>query len=99
MKKIFDRKTIMVVFFLIFLFAPIKEGYRYFFLAGIPLYVAITNIIVIRNQLFLNEENLKYKKLEEGYGPKKAFLIYLILLVLMPIILGALFVISGIKLL
>mgnify|MGYP000047143117 CR=1 FL=1 len=98
MKKI-DRKMIMVIFFLVFLFAPINEGYRYFFLAGVPLFIAISNIVVIRNQLFLNEDNPKYKLLEEKYGTKKAFLIFGLMLILMPIILGVLFIISGIKLL
>ncbi len=98
MKKI-DRKMVMVVFILIFLFAPINEGYRYFFLAAVPLFIAISNIVVIRNQLFLNEDNPKYKLLEEKYGTKKAFLIFGIMLILMPVILGALFIISGIKLL
>lgn len=64
MKK-FDRKIIMILFFLVFLFAPIKEGYRYFFLAGIPLYVAVTNIIVIKNQILLNVDNAKYTMLEK----------------------------------
>ncbi len=72
MKKI-DRKMIIVIFFLVFLFAPINKGYRYFFLAGVPLFIAVSNIVVIRNQLFLNEDNPKYKLLEEKYETKKLF--------------------------
>ncbi|NCC81140.1 MAG: hypothetical protein EOM04_02580 [Clostridia bacterium] len=98
MKKV-DRKIIIVIFFLIFLFAPINEGYRYFFLAAVPLFIAISNIVVIRNQLFLNEDSPKYQLLEENYGTKKAFLIFGIMLILIPIILGVLFIISGLKLL
>lgn len=98
MKKI-DHKLIMVLFFLLFLFAPIQQGYRYFFLALIPFYLALNNIIIIKNQLLLNLENKKYKSFEDKFGPKKGFLLYFILLILMPIVLGALFIINGIKLL
>ena len=98
MKKL-DTKWIMVIIFLLILFAPVKEGYRYFMLALLPFYIAIGNIILIRNLLLYNIENPKFKKMEESYGTKKAFLLFTLILIIIPILLGGLFIVSGIRIL
>lgn len=98
MKKL-DPKLIMVIVFVLILVAPIKEGYRYFMLALFPFYIAISNIVILRNLLLYNEENLKFKRMEENYGTKKAFLLFSLLLIIMPILLGGLLIVSGIRIL
>lgn len=94
-----DRKKIMAITFLLILFAPIKEGYRYLILSAFPFYLAISNFILIKNLLVFQEENLKYKRMEEKYGTKKAFLLYVLLLIVIPITIGGMFIISGIRIL
>lgn len=98
MKK-FDRKMILIIFFLVFLIAPIREGYRYFFLALVPMYLALTNAVILRDQIFLNIANEKFLTLEKSIGTKKAFIVYILMLILIPVLLAFLLIYSGIKLL
>ena len=89
----------MVVFFLLFVFAPIPEGYRYFFLAFVPLYIALLNAKIVRDQVLLNVENAKFTSFEKKYGVKKGFIYFSIFFILLPILLTVALIVSGVKLL